>query len=395
MISVEKASKIIGSHTRSYGQENVPLSQALGRILASDVKADRPFPPYDRVCMDGIAIDHSSYQNGQRTYRIQDVQSAGSARMALESSNLAFEVMTGAILPKGTSTVIRYEDLKWISDDEVEIMIDAKDKANIHYCGEDLERSASLVKRGSVLRSPEIALCATVGASYVPVLKLPRVALISSGDELVDIDEHPEDHQIRKSNIHMLAAELGKLGLEYDSFHLHDVKKEITEQLTGILKEFDIVMMSGGVSKGKFDFIPGVLNDLGVRKHFHKVEQRPGKPFWFGTSDKCIVFAFPGNPVSTLVCYMKYFRPWLKRCLGTDQALRNVRLAEDFEFRPSLTYFAQVRVEETETGGVAHMLKGHGSGDMVNLSRVDGFLELPEGSNVYHSGEYFAFLPFD
>lgn len=392
MISTQEASRIVSSTARSFGTESVDINHAVGRILAEDIRADRPFPPYNRVCMDGIAIDFQAFQDGRRKFEVQAVQAAGSPQLTLSSSDKAIEVMTGAVLPAGTTTVIRYEDLEKTQDSAFEILIDVRNGANIHYTGEDLENEAVMLRSGALMRSAEVALCATVGRQHLKVRALPRVAVISSGDELVEINQTPKPHQIRKSNVHMLRAELTCSGIDADLFHLEDDAEVIEQELREIMEKYDVLMMSGGVSKGKFDFIPGVLEKLGVKKKFHKVNQRPGKPFWFGTRDEVCVFAFPGNPVSTLVGYLKYFKPWLDKCLGLEGEMLYVRLSADFEFRPSLTCFAQASLKETPEGAMAEIKKGHGSGDMVNLAQVDGFVELPADKTEFRSGEAYPFI---
>jgi molybdopterin molybdotransferase len=392
MITSQEATRIIQETAHSFGLEEVESVRARGRILAEDVRADRPFPPFDRICMDGIAIDHQAFQKGQRVFSVQGIQAAGSPPQALSSPENAIEVMTGAMMPSGASTVIRYEDLKPLSDGRFEVMIDVKDRANIHYLGEDHPSGEVLLKAGTRIRSAEVALCATVGRERVSVQALPKVAIISTGDELVEIGDTPQPYQIRKSNVHMLMTEVESYGLTPVSFHIPDDRDKIREVLSHALDNFDVLLMSGGVSKGKYDHLPEVLADLGVQQLFHRVSQRPGKPFWFGKTKETVVFAFPGNPVSTLVGCLKYFRPWLSSCFGIEEVRPWVPLLTDFEFKPSLSYFAQAKLIHTPQGSRAEIIKGNGSGDMVSLSIVDGFLELPLDRNVFRAGESFPFI---
>jgi molybdopterin molybdotransferase len=193
----------------------------------------------------------------------------------------------------------------------------------------------------------------------------------------------------------MISSRLRQLGLTSQSFHFKDSADDITHKLKQIINQFDVLLMSGGVSKGKFDFIPEVLENLGIKKKFHKVLQRPGKPFWFGKNDQITVFAFPGNPVSTLACFQKYFIPWLGKSVGNIQPSLKVILEEDIIFKPDLTYFAQASIIQKEDGRFYAKVKhGNGSGDIVNPSKMDGFLELPAGKEVYRAGEVHDFMPF-
>jgi molybdopterin molybdotransferase len=181
-----------------------------------------------------------------------------------------------------------------------------------------------------------------------------------------------------------------------NAFHLPDNKEEIKTELQTLLEENDVLILSGGVSKGKFDFIPKALEELGIQKLFHQVNQRPGKPFWFGTSgDKSkVVFALPGNPVSTFLCFHKYIKPWVLKNLGVEEKPVDAILTSNLTFSPALTYFLQVRTQIQEGRILAHPVPGGGSGDFVNLKGVDGFLELPANKSTFSAGEVFPFISF-
>lgn len=393
MISVVEAQSIILSRTRQYGTALVTLESATNRILAEDVYADRDFPPFNRVAMDGICIQHSYFQQGQRQFEVCGVQAAGSAQLLLEEGK-ALEVMTGASLPHQADTVIRYEDLS-IQNGTVTINVDSVKKGqNIHKQGSDHQQGDQILSSGKKIRPTEVAILATVGKAQVNVLKLPKIAIVSTGDELVDIDTAPLPHQIRKSNVHALSALLKKYCIEADLIHLPDNRDKINQTLKHLLNKYDAILMSGAVSKGKFDFIPEALDHLGVEKHFHRVAQRPGKPFWFGTTSSCVVFAFPGNPVSTFACAVRFFDPWLKKSLKLETENLNAILSKPVHFKPSLTYFMQVKTYMNEGKLMAEPCQGNGSGDLANLSNVNGFLELPADNTTFQEGEVFRLWPF-
>ena len=295
------------------------------------------------------------------------------------------------MLPLNADTVIRYEDLE-IKNGRASILIDEiKHQQNIHRQGTDRAAGTLIVPKGCKISAAEIGVAATVGKADLLVSKMPRVAIISTGDELVEVSEKPLAHQIRKSNVHNLAAMAGQWGIAADLFHLLDEKEAIRTILSKVLKEYDALLMSGGVSMGKLDFLPEVLEELGVQKLFHKVSQRPGKPFWFGRTEGAFVFAFPGNPVSSFMCLNRYFRPWLKASLGLPAfAARYAVLGKDFFFRPDLTYFLQVKLESGKDGKwIAMPLEGKGSGDLANLVETDAFMELPKGRKEFKKGEVF------
>ena len=223
------------------------------------------------------------------------------------------------------------------------------------------------------------------------------LAVVSTGDELVEVGQEPLPHQIRMSNVYMLQAALREAGVAADRFHLPDRQEDIANELRQILGRYDAVLLSGGVSMGKADYVPEVLAELGVQKLFYQVAQRPGKPFWFGQSPEGkVVFALPGNPVSTFVCFYKYVRPWLQASLSDKPAptLAAV-LAEDVSFAPPLTFFLTVKAEVALDGRLlAYPVRSGGSGDFASLLQADGFLELPPHLSVFKAGQAYPLIRF-
>lgn len=414
MLSVQQAENIIFNHKidlnvtpNGVWQEGIPLMQSLGRVLAEDLVADRDFPPFDRVTMDGIAIRFEDFKNGYPQFKIEGIQAAGMPQLTLPNypSPIAhypcMEVMTGAMLPIGCDTVIRYEDLK-IENGIAEILIQTIDyQQNIHKKGVDRKTQEVLVLRGCLITAAEIATAATVGKAQVQVVRLPKTAIISTGDELVKVFETPLPHQIRRSNVFAIEAMLSELKIEPQLFHFNDDETAIAEGLNKILNEYELVILSGAVSEGKFDFVPKVLDNLGVEKLFHKVAQRPGKPFWFGIKQanknhsQTVVFALPGNPVSTFLCAYRYVLPYVKLCLGLNKIPQEYAvLSENVVFKPNLTYFLQVKLINTEGVLWAKPIAGGGSGDLANLNNADGFLELPQGRDLFEKGETFPVITY-
>ncbi|MDW3648502.1 MAG: molybdopterin molybdotransferase MoeA [Bacteroidia bacterium] len=395
MIAVEEALRLISENTFDFGTEEVHLDNSLGRILREDFYADRDFPPYNRVTMDGIAIAHASFASGQRNFNIEGVAAAGSPQQRLSDPTNCLEVMTGAILPAGCDTVIRYEDLAE-GDGQVRIQLDSMIHGqNVHNKGEDRAQGSVIVKKGKKISSAEIGVGATIGKVQVKVSSLPKTLIISTGDELVEIQESPLPHQIRRSNIHRLKSTLRNYGIEADSHHFDDDFEEIKNKLQRMIEEYDVILLSGGVSKGKFDYLPEALEAVGVQKLYHKIQQRPGKPMWFGRAPKdTFVFALPGNPVSSFLCMHRYFLTWLRESLQLQAAdIPQAALAAPIHFKPNLTYFAQVKLSYTPEGKVlAHPVEGNGSGDLANLVDADAFIQLPQGKDVYEAGEVYALL---
>lgn len=395
MVTVQEATRIILENCYTPKPVSVPITEAVGHVLSEKIIADRDFPPFDRVSMDGIAIRYDQWKNGRKEFIIEELQAAGQSVKSLRDEEHCIEVMTGAVLPQLTDTVIRYEDLR-IEGDRAFVTTNAVQLAqNVHRQGGDARKKDVLVPPGSIISPAEVALLATIGQSHVDVLSLPQTAIVASGDELVEIETDPEPHQIRRSNTYAIQAAMKMMNWPGTQFHLPDHKDFLKESLATIIAGNDVIILSGGVSKGKFDYVPEVLEDIGIKKLFHQVSQRPGKPFWFGVSNKGkVVFALPGNPVSTFMCFHRFVKPWLMDSLGVSQTPLKAILAVDFTFEPKLTYFLQVQVINEEGKLMAYPNSGGGSGDFANLKAVDAFLELPLEKTIFKAGEAYPLIPF-
>jgi len=393
MVSVAEAEKIILDHPFKPKKEKVSLDRAKGRTLAEEITADRDLPPFNRATMDGIAINFRRFENGQAEFQIEGVQAAGQRQPTLSDKTKCFEIMTGAALPLGSDCVIPYENVE-IENRTAKIIGTISKDQNVHHQGNDVRQNEIILSPGIKISAAEVALLASIGHVEVQVFKSPVAAIISTGDELVDVDQIPLPHQIRKSNSYMLAAALEELGCSVDLFHLVDDQKKIKQKLEEILETYELIILSGGVSKGKFDFVPQVLESLDVKKLFHQISQRPGKPMWFGHSPKNTVFALPGNPVSTFMCFHRFVKPWFSASLGNKPNSQRAILASDFTFTPALTYFLQVKIQNENGKLMAYPIVGGGSGDFANLKDVDGFLQLPLEQSEFRSGENFPLILF-
>lgn len=395
-ITYQQAVDILDQHKASFPVAKVPIADCDGLVLAEDLIADRDFPPYHRVTMDGIAIRHRTFDDGMDTFPIQEVAPAGSPQKTLLDVNNCIEVMTGAILPSKTDTVIRYEDLN-IQDGQAQITIETITKRqNIHFKGIDIAQGTVVKKEGQRISSAEVNVAAATGMDTIAVREMPSVVIVSTGDELVDVNETPADYQIRRASGYGIRNTLKEWGIQATLKHLPDNEAEMEEHLTQLLNDFDVLVITGGVSKGKYDFLPGVLTRLGVVKHFHKIQQRPGKPLWFGTrNDDTYVFGLPGNPVSSFVCLYVYVRYWLMQSLHIEDTPLYVTLAEDVTFKPDLIYFTEAKLHCDTSGTLwAEPIFGNGSGDFVNLVYTDGFLILPQEKQHFKKGEVYPFLPY-
>ena len=392
MLDYATARALVLEQTFDWGEETVPLAEAVGRVLRQAVIADRDQPPFDRVAMDGIAIHYATYAAGRRSFDVSHLAPAGTAAQPLSDPDRCVEVMTGAPLPPGTDTVIRYEDL--VRDGAAfTVPEDVAAGKSVHRRATDGRAGDRILEGGRRIGPAEAAVLATYGFASVTVARQPRVAIASTGDEVVAVDQSPQDHQIRSSNVYQLAALFHGIGIRPALHHLPDAERAGRATLQEMLHAHDIVLLSGGVSKGKLDHVPEWLAAAGVRKLFHRVAQRPGKPLWVGRTDRTMVFALPGNPASSLVGAVAYLGPWLGRQLGLADHFRYATLAETVSFPPALTLFRSVRLLEDASGQRALPVGNSGSGDLVSLLDTDGFLVLPAADSTFPAGTRYPYLP--
>ena len=396
MITVQQAEKIINDQSKDFGTEDIYFENALGRVLAEDLCADRDLPPYNRVTMDGIAISFAAFENGIRTFDIVATQAAGDTPFEIDSPKECIEIMTGAALPSSTDTIIRYEDIS-INNGTATVNVDSVIKGqSIHYKGKDKLKSEVVAAAHQIITPALINMAAAVGRHQLSVKCLPKVVVISSGDELVEVSETPTPFQIRRSNNYNIKAALKSYCINADMLHIPDNADITKRQIALCLQQYDVLILSGGISMGKFDYIPKALEECNVEKLFHKVQQRPGKPFWFGKhQNEALVFALPGNPVSTFMCLHRYFIPWLEKSLGIARTKSFAILNEDFTFNPALQYFLQVKLQINERAQlIATPVEGNGSGDFANLLGTDAFMELPLDRNNFAKGEVYEVWRF-
>jgi molybdopterin molybdotransferase len=391
LITPDHAAQIIISRIDLQPVEVLPLAQCVGRTLREPIHAERDQPPFDRVTMDGIALDSRMIDRGQTRFPIQATQAAGAAAMTLVAQTQAIEVMTGAALPSGCNCVIPVEQIE-IADGVATLRgsLAVAPYDHVHRRGSDAVSGASLLDAGTVLRAPEIAIAATAGHSQLAVSRQPVITVLSTGDELVDPGDPIAPFQVRRSNTYAVSADLRRRGfLHVLDDHVADSPTALRQTLTRYLATSDFLLLSGGFSMGKFDLVPQSLAELGVEPVLHKIAQRPGKPMWFGIGPRGqAVFGLPGNPVSTLVCLLRYVVPALARAMGSRPAQRErIGLGSPFAPLPSMTLFLAVAIADDESGRPCAMpMPTNGSGDLLTLTSTHGFIELPTGGSILPRG---------
>jgi molybdopterin molybdotransferase len=377
LISVTQAENIIRQHLTTATFEIVPLSKAQGRYLREDILADRALPPFDRVMMDGIAIAHASFASGNTRFPITGTQAAGTPALTLEDADSCIEVMTGCVLPQGCDCVIPIEQID-LSENTARLYSDAKPQAkqHIHSAGSDTTAGEILLSSGQVLNAAELAIAASVGATDLSVSALPRILIITTGDELVAPEATPLPHQIRRSHATALEALISgmKLGT-VASLHIADDPEALKEKITEALPAHDIIIFTGGISKGKYDYVAPVLSELLGSPHFHGIAQRPGKPmaFWKKPNSP-LIFAHPGNPVSVMACAARYLIPSLIEILsGRSPTPQQLPATGGFHCPTHFTGLIPCRINN----GRIQLVPASNSGNFLALSATDGIAQLP------------------
>ena len=392
MLTTGQAIAAITENLHPCGTEFVSLQHATHRILRQQAVAERDQPPFDRVMMDGIAIDFSAFADGCRRFAIQSTQAAGDPVTAIGNRDHCIEIMTGAVLPQGADCVIPVERISVANGvAEIESGYEAQRQQFIHPRGSDHRRGDIVLEPGHRIRPMEMAILASCGLDEVAVSMQPKVRVISTGNELVEAGRPIADHQVRLSNGPALCAMLEEHGfMDCRHEHLPDDITALQQNLARHLDEADTLVLSGGVSMGKADFVPEVLANLGVRKIFHRISQRPGKPMWFGTGPNGqTVFALPGNPVSALVCCRHYVVPALLAASGRTASAgqRQIVLAQDVTFTPKLTCFLPVRLLPSVPHGLEALpVPTNTSGDFTSLKGTDGYVELAIEQDFFAKG---------
>lgn len=391
MTEVAEAESLILSHLPRYAAESVPIAASAGRVLLEEIRAERDQPPFDRVTMDGIAIAHADWIEGRREFTVVGTQAAGTPAAALTAPGQCVVIMTGAIRPEGADTIIPVERTR-IDAGRAVVADDAHPRPNqfIHARGSDRQLGQTMLHPGQRLGPPEIAVLASAGRADAEVARRWNVAVVSTGSELVGVGDPIAPFQIRSSNDLAVGASLEQAGIAHVTrTRLKDDPAVLLDAIQALHADHDALVLSGGVSMGQFDFVPSVLDRLGAELVFHRINQKPGRPMWFGVSRQAKpIFALPGNPVSTLVCATRYVLPAMKLAAGLDKPpAERVKLTQGVRAPRGMTYFLPVKVTWSESGeALAEPRPTNTSGDFVSLAATDGIVELPAGPDYFDAG---------
>ncbi len=385
MLTVEEALERVLAAFDTLDAERVPLLEALGRVLAEDIRAEQDIPPFANSAMDGYAVRAAdtagAHSNAPIRLRVIGEVAAGVIAQAVLGPGSALRIMTGAPLPAGADAVVPVEQTTRAGT-EVEIRTPAAPGQHVRPAGEDVRAGVRVLRRGSALGPPEIGMLAALGRAQVRVTRRPRVALVATGDELVALDAIPVPGQIRDANSYSNAAQVLAAGATPLLLGIaRDRSEELTHKIrAGIAQGADVFLTSGGVSVGDFDIVKQVMATEG-EIGFWRVRMKPGKPLAFGRIGGVPVLGLPGNPVSAMVAFEVFVRPALLKMLGAATLHRptvEAVLADEVAAKDDRRHYLRVRLEFGENGYCAHLTGAQGSGVLSSMLGADGLAIIPE-----------------
>lgn len=394
MISVEEAIEIILKEIRPLGTEKVDIINSLGRVLAEDIYSGHNIPPWDNSAMDGYAVraedvSDASQENPAILTVLEDLPAGYMARNEIKRGE-AIRIMTGAPMPKGADTVVIVEDTEQ-AEGKVKVYKPYKKGKNIRRAGEDVKEGALVLPKGSIISPASVGMMAGVGRSFVHLYQRARVAILATGDEVVDIDEEIEEGKIINSNSYTLASQVRECGAIPI---LLGIARDTPEHLKEKLKEgmnADLIVSSGGVSVGDYDFVKKVLSELGSAMKFWKVAMKPGKPLAFGTIGGKPAFGLPGNSVSSMIAFEQFVRPALLKMMGHIKIYRptiEATLKEDLKKEPGRKYFISAMVEGDGKGNYYVAKAGEqGSGILSSMVKANGLIIFDDDQKEAKAGE--------
>ncbi len=383
MIEFNEAYKIVLGSVNVLGREIIDIHNTTGRVLAKDIVSDMPMPPFDKAAMDGYAC-HKEDLAGE--LKVVEVIKAGVEPQKVIGKGECAKVMTGGVVPKGADTVIMVEHSEEFAKGRIKF-IKGKTNTNICYLGEDVREGQTVLLRGALIRPQEIAILASVGCVEVPVFNQPLVGIISTGDELVEPNEKLNPSQIRNSNASQLMAQIGLTGAVPKYFGIaRDSEASTREIITKALAGCDVVLLTGGVSMGDFDFVPRVLNDLGIEIQFDSIAVKPGRPTVFGVKHGKYLFGLPGNPVSSFVQFELLVKPMLYALMGHQfkPPVLKMPMGETYTRRKAKRKsFIPVVIKS----GMAFPVEYHGSAHIHSYIFADGMVAVETGKSTLEKGE--------
>jgi molybdopterin molybdotransferase len=392
MISVEKALEAILANFRPLGLEKINILKTGGRVISEDIFAPRNIPSANNSAMDGYAVRHTdtkgAIKNKPLNLKIIEDIPAGKVAQKKINKGEAARIMTGAVIPEGADAVIRQEDTRK-EGKTITIYTTAKKAENIRFAGEDVRKGELVVKKGMSLRPADIGMLAALGKAFVSVYQKPRVAIMSTGDELVDIETDPPPGKIVNSNSYSLAAQVLECGAIPVLLGISKDKKADLQETFKTALHADLIISSGGVSVGDFDFVKNVMGEIGNAMHFWQVAMRPGKPLAFGAIENVPLFGLPGNPVSAMVSFEQFVRPSLLKMMGHTKIFRQTVkaiCADEFQKKAGFRHFIRAIVKKEKNRYVAVTTGDQGSGILKSMVTANALIVMGENETRIKKG---------
>lgn len=385
MIRVDEALRIVLEYIRTLPAEEVSLIEALGRILAEPVYADIAIPQHDNSAMDGYAVRADDLKGASKNHPVNvDVIAdlrAGEMPAHSVSKNRVIRIMTGAVIPQGADAVVMVEYTERDGKNKVNIFHEAQHGDNIRKTGEDITNGELVIQKGTLLNSAHIGILASLGRSRIKVTRRPKVAVLATGDEIIDIDDALEPGKLRSSNSYTLHSQIVQCsGIPKNLGIAHDKPEELKGKISQGL-DCDLILTSGGVSVGDYDLVKYILLQMGTEIKFWKVAIKPGKPLVFGMIQGIPLFGLPGNPVSSMICFEIFVRPAILKLLGTAHDTRkefDAVLEEDIQKKKGLRYFLRAHTRWDEGVFLTRTIGPQGSGILKSMALANSLIILPE-----------------
>jgi molybdopterin molybdotransferase len=386
MLSVKEAQEKVLNSEIKIKTKITPILDSLGLVLAEDIISKDDIPAYDNSAMDGFTVKSVDIIGADKNYpvklkMIREDISAGKAPAGKLESGYCIPIMTGAPIPQDCDCVVMKEDAL---REGVEVLIfkECKPGENIRYAGEDIKKGDKVIEKGKKIFPGDTGVMASISKSEVLVKRPPTVGILTTGNELVEIGEELKEGKVRDSNSYALASQVKEVGAYFSRFGIvKDEKSELKKSILKALSDCDILLITGGVSVGDYDYVKEILNEIGAEFVFWRVNQRPGKPLAFLTYKDKFIFGLPGNPVSVMVCFEIYVRPLIKKIMGDKKIFRNsilAKAANDFEHKEGRTDFVRVVLESIDNQYYFKSTGMQGSGILTSMSDADGLAVFPE-----------------
>jgi molybdopterin molybdotransferase len=396
MIRVEEALTHILNSISPLDLEKTDILNALGRVIGEDIYSGRNIPPKDNSAMDGYALksDDTKGATSEAPAIVETIEDipAGHLPQKTVGPGQAARIMTGAYVPKGADTVVKVEDTDR-DGNRVRIFVESPRGDNIRYSGEDVKEGDLVISKGKITGPAEVGMLASLGRSFIKVYQKPLVAIIATGDEIADIDEETSEGKIISSNSYSLNAQVRECGaVALQTGIAKDREESLMAAFRSALRA-DVIISSGGVSVGDYDFVKDVMAQMGTNIEFWQVAQRPGKPLAFGTMEGKLVFGLPGNPVSSMITFEEYVRPALLKMMGRKEIFRRTikaTLTEDIKKKSGLKHFIRARVNKEGEIFTVATTGEQGSGILKSMVLANGIIVLPEDMTSVKKGEEVA-----